>query len=363
MRGLQFAVFVMVLAPVGQVLTGCTPKGHPDGFGTSGTTTTGDGGTGGDIFTTTTGEGGGPVCDGDCYLWKSALFEDLSMFWVGPPGEAPPCPATAPAEGVILHADPQPSPMICPMCSCTPGGCALPEEMHVSAAKCAGADGAVSIAWDSPGWEGACTSDGAIPPGLMCSGVPCTQSVTISPPSIEPCEVVSQGSEARPDPSWGLEARECIVGPLTGEGCGGSEACVAPPPDGFSLCLYRWGDDLSPDDCPADYPRYLVMYAGADDERACEPCACSEPQGAECSAQVSVYTGGACGAVLGTIPITSAQDSACLDLPPGIGLGSKAGTVALNKPGSCTATGGPIGGVTPTVPFTLCCQPELDPTP
>lgn len=346
------------------LLAGCDGGYLPNEPAAGGSTSTGEGGSGGGLLTTTgTGEGGAPVCEGECYLWKSALFEDLSLFWIGPPGEAPPCPQTAPAAGVTLHADPQPSTMICPSCSCMPGGCALPEEMHVSAAKCANAEGAASIAWDSPAWGGACTSEGAIAPGLLCSGVPCTQSITISAPSVEPCEAVSEGTEIKPDPVWDLEAQECILGPLSGEGCKGSEACAPPPPDGFSLCLYRWGDDLTPESCPEEYPRFLVMYADEDDTRACEPCSCLDPEGAECSAQVSVYTDGSCGAVLGMIPITSVQQSACLDLPPGIGLGSKSGTLAINKPGNCTSIGGAVGGITPTVPLTLCCQSVHDPAP
>ncbi len=238
----------------------------------------------------------------------------------------------------------------------------MPEQMHVSAAKCPGI-GAPAIVWDSPAWEGACTSDGAIAPGLICSGVPCTQSITIAAPSIEPCAPMSEGPEMKPDPSWGLTAQECILGPLGGDGCGGSEACVPSPPDDFSLCLYRWGDDLTPDLCPADYPRYLVMYADQDDTRACDPCSCSDPQGGECAALVSLYTNAGCGAFLGSFPVTAAAETACFDLPSGIGLGSKSGTLTVNSPGSCAPSGGPVGDVTPTLPLTLCCQPDPSPTP
>ena len=366
MRGLRFGLFLLGV-PVMVLVSGCgSPYGpafDTSGEGGSSTTNTGDGGSGGDIFTTSsTGDGGsGPVCEGECHLWKSALFEDLSMFWIGP-GKAPPCPGNAPAPGVTLHADPQPSPMICPACSCASSGCALPEEMHVSAAKCPGI-GAPSISWDSPAWEGACTSDGAIAPGLVCSGVPCTQSITIAAPSVEPCAAVSDGPEVKPDPGWGLTAQECILGPLSGDGCGGSEACAPSPSEGFSLCLYRWGDDLTPDQCPAEYPRYLATYADEDDTRACEPCSCAAPQGGECSALVSVFTDGGCSALLASYTITSAMDSACVDVPPGVGLGSKDATLTVSKPGSCAPSGGPVGGITPTLPLTLCCQPDPDPTP
>ena len=368
MRGVRF-LFAVLLVGWLVLLAGCgdpVRRSLDDGdeggaAGSSTTASTGEGGSGGDLFATTSStgsEGGGPTCGGECYLWKSALFEDLGMFWIGS-GEAPTCPDNAPAVGAVLHADPLPSPYTCPACSCMPGGCALPEEMHVSAAKCP-ADGAASIAWDSPAWGGSCTAEGAIAPGLMCSGVPCTQSITIAAPTVEPCAPVSEGMEEPTDPAWGLTAQQCILSPLSGEGCGGSEACLQPPPEGFSLCLYRWGDDLSAEHCPTDYPRYLVMYADHDDARGCEPCECSEPQGAECSALVSVFTDGACGALVaaGTV---STDEPACLDVPTGGALGSKSAAWLVQSPGSCTSTGGPVGDITPTLPLTLCCQEEPPP--
>jgi hypothetical protein len=336
------------------------PLDPPAEGGAAGSPTTGgsgEGGSGGDIFDTTS-SGGAPMCEGECHLWISALFENLGMFWIGP-GEPSACPDTAPAVGAVLHADPLPSPHVCPECSCTPAGCALPEKMHVSAAKCP-ADGAASIAWDSPAWGGSCTAQGAIPPGLMCSGVPCTQSLTIAAPVVEPCAPVSKGTEAPTDPAWGLTAQQCILSPLSGEGCGGSEACLQPPPKGFSLCLYRWGDDLTAEHCPAEYPRYLVMYADHDDTRACEPCGCSDPTGGDCSAHVKVFGDGACGTQLAAATV-STDEPACVDLPAGIGLGSKSATWLEQSPGSCTATGGPVGNVTPILPLTLCCQEEPPP--
>ena len=322
-------------------------------------TTTGEGGTGGEIFATTSstgGAGGGPLCDGECYLWKESLFDDLAMFWIGPSGDPPVCPETAPSPGTTLRSDLVTTPHICPECSCSPAGCALPEHMYVSAGTCPG-DGAASIAWDSPAWDGACSAEGAIAPGLMCGGEFCTQSFTVSAPAVAPCEALSQGDAPDPpDPVWGLVAHECILGPVGSDGCSNSEACLAPPPEGFSLCLYRHGADLTADNCPSSYPRYLLMYAGHDDSRACDPGSCSDPQGGECSALVSLFTGGACGGIVGSITVTSAVDEGCLDLPPGVGLGSKAGTLTVSTSGSCTSSGGPVGGITPTLPMTLCCQ-------
>lgn len=351
----------VVVFAVGMLLVGCSNKRSfydfysTTGAGGASSTTTGEAGSGGEIFT---GSNSDLACDGECHLWKSVLFEDLAMFWIGQ-GDAPPCPVSAPVPGATLHADPQPSPMICPACSCSSSGCEVPQQMHVSAGKCP-AIGAFSMPWDSPGWDGDCTSDGALSSGLSCLGVPCVQSITIDAPTAAPCEPVSAGAEVRPDPVWGTTAQECIMGPLTGDGCGGSEACVPPPPDGFSLCLYRWGDDLGPESCPAEYPRHLVLFAEHDDTRACDPCECTAPQGGECAALVSLYTNGVCGSLLGSFPVTSAGPS-CFDLPSGVGLGSKSAALTNNNAGSCTTSGGPVGEVVPAVPLTLCCQKEAAP--
>ncbi|MEZ4308532.1 MAG: hypothetical protein R3F14_10860 [Polyangiaceae bacterium] len=158
------------------------------------------------------------------------------------------------------------------------------------------------------------------------------------------------------DPLWGLTAQECILGPLSGAGCGASEACVPPPPDDFSLCLYRWGEDLGAEDCPAQYPRFFRMYGDLHDNRACAPCTCSEPEGTECTAIVSIFKDHSCGNLLGAITVSSAVGDGCMDLVPGTALGSKTGSLTLSKPGSCTPGGGSVGEVVPAMPVTLCCQ-------
>ncbi|MEZ4297015.1 MAG: hypothetical protein R3B70_18765 [Polyangiaceae bacterium] len=329
------------------VLAGCdldnVPKDRPDPTG-------GAGGAGG-TPTTTTAE---TVCDGECHVWKSFVFEGLSMYWIGE-GTPPECPESAPEMGSLVHADPKPVPYICPTCSCAPSGCAMPDSTDVSAGTCA-AGAPASLTWDSPGWEGNCTADGAIPPGAMCSGIPCTQSITFGPPVIEPCAPIAQGSEQPTEPVWGLTAQECILGPLTGDGCGESEACLPVPPSGFSFCMYRWGDDLDPEDCPAQYPAFFRMYFDHEDHRSCAPCTCSDPEGTECTALMSVFSDGGCKNLIGAITLSSAVGDGCMDLVPGTALGSKTGSLTLSKPGTCTPRGGSVGEVVPAMPVTLCCQ-------
>lgn len=371
MRGLRF-LFVGLLVAWLLLLVGCglPVKDNPyeaegGAAGSSTTVSTGDGGsstTSGDLFTTTSstdGEGGGPVCADVCKEYKPAWFEELSMFWIGSPNEAPPCPDVAPLEGSIGYADFVVSEHTCPECMCSPAECALPEDMHVSAAKCPG-NGAPSIAWESPAWDGTCTAEGAIAPGLMCGGVPCSQSLTTAAISVEPCKPSQDGAAVKPDPSWGMMARECLIGPLSGEGCATGEACAPAPPEGFSLCVYRYGDDPV-FACPENYPRRYVVYAGIQDDRSCEPCACSDPQGADCSALVSAYTDGGCSSTAAAAIVTT-DEPACVDLPSGAGLASKAATWLVQTSGSCTASGGqPMGAIAPAGPVTLCCEPQPAP--
>lgn len=359
MRCLRF----VILAGLALVLltTGCEFD-YGSIYGTSGgpTTSSGDGGSGGDLFTT--GEGGDdgePVCANACVAGAPAWFDGLSMFWIGPPDEAPPCPADiAPLEGSIGVADLHVAPHTCPACSCSPATCALPELMHASAAKCANADGAASIAWDAPpGWEGTCSAEEAIPGGLVCGGAPCVQSITISAPPVEPCAPLAQGAPVIAAPTWSTIARECMIGPLSGGGCATGEACAPAPPEGFALCVYRYGDHPTLE-CPAAYPRRLDIFQGVQDDRSCEQCACGEPQGAQCAALVSAFTGARCGGAAGSVVVT-ADEAACFDVPSGSVLGSKSAAFMVDKPGNCAPSGGAAeGAITLTEPVALCCTPE-----
>lgn len=363
MRGFWFSMFWVGL--VGVLSTGCRPS-TPffDKSGEAGSTTsTGEGGSGGDIFTTGGGAGGAAVCAGSCVAGKPAWFDGLSLFWIGPPDEAPPCSDLGLVEGSTGYADPI-APTPCPSCSCSPAACVLPEGMHASAAKCADAGGAPSIAFDAPaGWEGTCSTENAITGGLSCSGVPCVQSLTIAAPDVAPCMPVTLGDPDIPPHAWGTMARECVIWPVSGEGCTTGQACVPVPTDRYSVCLYREGDHSADPGfvCPAAYPRPLVVYASYEDTRACEPCACGEPEGAECAALVSVFKDGACGGILGSITLASGEPG-CLDLPSGSALGSKSASFVLDQPGSCAQSGGgPAGTFEPLDPVTLCCEPDPEP--
>jgi len=353
MRGLRF-LFAVVLVGWVVVVAGCgKPVEDRDRQPV-------DGGAAGSSTTSTGGAGGG--CAGKCWESSPQFFEEVSMYWIGPPDEAPdpPCPDFAPHVGSIGYADLQ-APHTCPACSCSPAECTLPEGMHVSAATCAD-DESASITWDSPAWQGECNAEGAIPPGQMCGGEVCAQSLTIEAPTVAPCQPIAQGDELKPKPIWGLMALGCKIAPLTGEGCPNSgEACIPPLPVGYTLCVYRDGHDPA-FACDEPYPRRVEVFADYQDNRVCEPCDCSAPDAAECSALVSVFTDGACGVQVAAATV-ALGDPQCVDLPAGAGLGSKAATWMEQTPGSCTAIGGAVGAAVGVGPITLCCLPEAEPVP
>lgn len=319
-------------------------------------------GEGGDLFTGSGGTGGGALeCDGSCVgIGPDGFEESPSLMWIGAPADVPPCPDFAPLLGFEGFANLHVAPHTCPACSCSPASCALPEAMHASAAKCANAASASSIAWGAPpAWEGVCTAEGAIPAGLVCAGVACVQSLTIEAPIVEPCQPTAGNAIPLPEPSWGELARECRITasdlcPLEGY------VCAPTPPEGFALCVHFKGDDPL-FECPDDYPDRHVVYAGNIDARECAPCGCGEPEGVACAALVSAHGDGVCGPVVASVMVASGQ-GACVDLLNGTALGSKSAAWVVDEPGSCAPSGGePSGQVEPGGAMTYCCQPGLVP--
>lgn len=364
MRQVGF-LFALSLAAWPVLLAGCGGFHYSYESAEGGSTSTGEGGTGGDLLTTTSTTPSEPVCNGACVAGKPAWFDGLSLFWIGPPDKAPPCSDLGLVEGSIGYADPSVPPSTCPLCSCSPAACELPAAMHASAAKCPG-DGAASIAFDAPaGWEGTCSTENAIAGGLSCSGVACVQSLTIAAPEITACSPVTNAPPDIPAHAWGTVARECVIWPVSGEGCATGQACVPVPSDRYAICLFREGDHLADPGfaCPAEYPRSLVVYASYADTRDCAPCACGDPEGAECEVLVTVFKDGACGQVAASVMVSSTQ-GACVDVLNGTSLGSKDASFILDQPGSCKESGGgAVGAFAPADPMTLCCQPAPDPTP
>lgn len=348
-----------ILVGLAGMAAGCDARDIPlvEGNGGGGDTSTGEGGSGGDLFPTGGAGSEEPVCKGVCVPSESIPFERVTLVAINTPAKLPPCPESAPLVGFEGHADLIAAPHTCPECACSPAACMLPTEITVSAAKCPGSS-APSILWNpEPGWEGVCTPEGAIPSGLVCEGAPCVQSLTVGAPTVEPCVPYEKGGASIPSPSWGKAARECLIGPLSGDGCKVGEACAPAPPDGFSLCLFLKGYDPAYE-CPLEYPRQEVVFTGIQDARTCEPCECGEPEGADCAVYVSAYADGACGQAIAAVTVAPEQP-ACVDLLTGTALGSKGAELVLDTPGSCAPSGGAaVGSLQPAGAVTLCCQPD-----
>ncbi|MBK8252627.1 MAG: hypothetical protein IPK82_08155 [Polyangiaceae bacterium] len=357
MKGLnqQWCMALALVAGWG-LFAGCEPPNDDDprlgDGGEGGTTEPPNGGNGGEGGTT-------PVCTGLCVNGPPSGFTGPFLYQITAPESLLPCPDVAPEIGFEGFADLQVEPHTCPTCSCGPAGCVLPEAMFASAAKCAGAEGAVSTVFDAPpGWEGTCTQENAIDAGLTCESSPCVQSVTVAAPTVESCKPAENGAAMLPKPSWKVAARECRIAPLDGDGCAPwGEVCAPAPPKGFDLCLYREGDDPA-FECPEDYSRRVVVFAGVKDGRECSPCACGEPEGAACGALVKAYSDGACGVQIGATTVGLNQPG-CFDVLSGSAVGSKDAFLTVEKPGSCAHSGGePTGELAPSAPVTLCCQTE-----
>lgn len=325
-----------------------------------------DGGTGGAPTTITSTEGplfddtGGqqPAC---CVKDKTDPFEGPSWFKiVTDPGALGACPAPT-TEGLKAYAHLKPiEPHTCGECSCSSAACTLPEGIHTNAEKCPGYGSiAVPLGPDpAAGWDGACSDEGDLPAGLSCGGEPCAQSVSVPALSIAPCQSESGPAAPFPAPAWGRMALQCKIEPLSGEGCEPEHVCAPLPPEGFALCLYAEGEHPT---CPADYQAHMVFYKGVQDDRGCEACKCSAPEGGECMAVVSMFSDAACGAFAGGVVVTD-QEAACVDVVSGTALASMEASMVTDVSGSCAPFGGaPFGGVVPAEPLTLCCQGEPEP--
>lgn len=369
MRGFRLVVQLLLALVLVALCAACNVAPNPynanDGGSATGegggSTTTGEGGAGG-LIPPTGGSGGEDACPVDCIPSADAPFDEVSMFAIGTPDEVPDCPEWAPEEGMVAYADPQPDPYTCTECTCSPAGCAFPETIHASAAPCSQAESA-SLSFDPPsGWEGTCSAEGPVPAGLQCAGEPCVQSITIAAPTVTPCEPGESTPVNKHPIAWGKKVRQCRVNvDEDGGGCPHGGWCAPTPAEGFQLCLFLHTDDPAYL-CPSDYAeRHLVNVGPPEDHRGCEPCSCGDPDGA-CSALVSIHTNAACGALLGSFPVSSTTEEGCFDLPPGSPLSSKSAVWAVDAPGTCTASGGtPSGAIEPTGPVTLCCRPALPP--
>jgi hypothetical protein len=309
----------------------------------------------------------GPICPGACVPLPPGGWSSPVLVWQGPASDLPAaCPDEAPFVELEAYAGlVPPSPASCGACGCAPpdgGTCSLPSTVSAASAGCG--DGGTATPFDPPpAWDGGCTAPAPIDAGAECNGAPCVQSLTVGMLAVtgESC-VPSTAVPTSPTPplSWTTGFLAC-AGSVDLGACGDQAmlVCVSPsePPSPYKRCVYQFGDQT----CPDGYPETQAQsfWTGAADTRACTPCTCGAPSGSLCTAELSVFTDGACSSqALLSDPISSLA-APCFDLtPPGLALGSMSVDKVAYDPGTCAFTGGqPTGTGTPTGLVTLCCAP------
>lgn len=310
----------------------------------------------------------GATCAGVCLRSHPYGWEGPYLLWIGVEADAPHCSDLpgAPDEVYSGHGDLD-APTNCDACACAPptGSCGLPMTLTAYAASCAGdGPGVTHTHFDPPPkWEGTCTSESAIPPGKLCGGVPCVQSVTVAPLTLKESECAPiQPPNVQPPSRWKKFARACAG--LAPAPCSThNEVCVsaAPGPE-FKQCVgFRLDSqgESGLSKCPPDYPEKSIFYDYFTDDRSCPACTCAPPNGSTCTGSISMFGDAACGAPLSsTVLQLDALAPKCADLPPGSALGSKSASEPIFTPGQCApqfdAT--KIRVASPHVPVIWCCQ-------
>ena len=297
----------------------------------------------------------GETCAGECLPSPELEWDGPMLVWMGAEADAPQCPAVAPAQTFTGYGYPD-VPVTCGNCECSPpsGWCVLPLPLTLTAAAASCADNGPGVAHTSfdPSfkWDGTCNGDNAIPAAKDCGGVPCVQSVTIAPLTINQDGCLPKALPPVNPPPLTIFARGCYDGLLPHLCSAQLARCVptAPGPE-FKQCILLSGYARPQDvPCSPDYPNRSFFYPKSTPH--CAPCAC-EPPTSTCTSSISLFQDDMCGApVLQTIEI-GAEGPTCADVPPGSALGSKLASPPIYEQGSCHASGGaPLGQV-------VCCRP------
>ena len=291
-------------------------------------------------------------CSGPCVPLPPLGWSRPVLLWSGPQFEAPECP-TDRAGGVQFEgfADPSDAPE-CPMCSCEPptATCELPSILTVGTQKC-GVEDPPQLLYDYSGLvpdSTICVTDNPFPAGMI-------HSYSTGPTAMfeNGCKPVATMPPKGGAAAWKTFARAC--------GSGGSPCldpvalcdAPAPPPPGFSQCLYQQGEH----DCPSDYPDRHVFYDDVSDSRHCSECSCGAPQGGDCTAFVVLYKDAECTLLVAGDTVSLKTTWGCGDLTAGNALRGKTATAPVYEPGWCEPGGGEaLGSVEPLGPSTFCCQ-------
>jgi len=301
---------------------------------------------------------------GSCVAPGPAAWKDVS-FWSDWQSEPPPCPEDAPV--LLFEGFPAPPALTCPTCACAEpeGSCSFPETWTVDSQACPGGGVKTNFA-PASGWDGTCTEDKAIPPLMMCGGVPCVKSITVSQPVIkeEPCEPYVDGlPELPPTKAWSGVGMSDVAGGGPEMPVGKVCASVGPPPScaekpcspstpGFKGCISRAGEHA----CPVGWDERHVLYKGTKDERRCSECTCDEPSGGFCKIQYGIFSEPMCTTIASIELVSTAMDPPCRDFMGGTALASKSAEIVEYTKGTCTPGGGDVEGeLVLGEAMTVCC--------
>jgi hypothetical protein len=165
------------------------------------------------------------------------------------------------------------------------------------------------------------------------------------------CQALGGAADVRP-PAFADAALLCGASVLGH--CSSGDVCAPAPADPFraKLCIAQGGDVACP---PGPYTLASTVYASIDDTRGCTSCACSGPQGVDCSGITVFYSDDACTDVLGQAT-HDGNPNDCSPLAPNQGIGSV--EYMPTAPGTCSPGGGAAtGSAVPAMPVTVCCLP------
>jgi hypothetical protein len=303
------------------------------------------------------------ACTGVCVIAPNPKeWPRPELVWIGPKGQAPPCPDHAPDAKRGGYADPVIPDMSCG-CTCDPptGSCEPPKTITAHADPLC-APGAAQTSFNPPpmSWDGSCTAYTQIQGGALCGAVYCAQSLTFDALTIHEvatCTPQKIPMPRGPAPYYTTEGVICAgeeQGQCTAKDGGGF--CVATPPPGFRVCTFLKGDEVA---CDPDYSDRFILYDDPvpNDGRSCTDCACGPPIGSMCAGCVATYADASC-SVFRACNDVSSDSAACHAVqPPGAPLLSKQAFITYT-PGTCEPSGGEVTGTVEGVdPFTFCCLP------
>lgn len=283
--------------------------------------------------------GAAPTCGAGGRCVSAAIpggFSGPAMVYDGNESALPPCPS-----GTASVLDGLRGPPEAPF-SCAPCACGALEQVSCSASARTYTDMGCNTFLREDPLTAACVAADANARGLTvttrATGGLCKSS----------------GGEATKSPvTWPGVIRACATRPLTPGTCAAGEVCVANPAPAFEPqhCIVHDGDVA----CPDPWSARRLVYAGADDTRACtSTCGCEAPVNATCEGTGSYHGNVDCAGVAST---ASVPTNACVTLtPPASARLGTASPLRITK-GSCPVKGTstPAGAAVPTGARTLCC--------